>query len=142
MRWGYFNGINPTVTFAQSANPEDLQSKVSALVAAAVAREEVLSAVELAGAGDGDIFTVRMESGPVEVFVPLSTSTTANVNVLLAFAPLVYMADNVDELAVARARVWTPVIAPPLAVVGSEMAGATQARRVCVLEMVGSLTLP
>lgn len=140
MRWGYINE-EPTVAFVESADPGDLGARLAGLLAAIAGAPEAqsIAAVELAGAGDGHVFTVRVEYGDATEFLAIS----ALVPLVPLFTPIVYMADNVVELAVARDRIYSAAPFPPgLAVIGSEMAGATQGRRVCVLEMLGTVVPP
>ncbi len=138
MRWGYINGA-VSVAFVESANPDDLESRLVALLAqiAAIVEAQAIAAVELGGAGDGDVFTARVEYGALADFLAISTLVPT---VLPTVTPVVYMADNATELAVARTRAYTPPPAGDL--IGSEMAGATQAHRVCVLEILGTLVPP
>lgn len=137
MRWSYINGT-PSVAFVESASPTDLAARLAALIAqiAAIEPTQTIAAVELGGAGDGHVFTVRVEYG----LASDSLAISALVPAVGGFTPIVYMADNVTELATERARIYTAP--PPNPIIGSEIAGATQSRRVCVLEMLGIVVPP
>ena len=152
MRWGFIN-TEPLVVFDQSADPADLQARVAAMFArilAAAGTHRIVS-VELAGAGLGDIFTVRVEYGEVDNALDFSPSgPVEGQGGPGGFAcpapgdltPVVYMADNVTELAAARTRYYADNAFPADSmVIASEAAGTSQATRFCVLELIAPTSL-
>jgi hypothetical protein len=132
MRWGYIDGP-PSVRFVESANPQDLSNRLAALLTTILnVPNQTIVAVDLAGAGDGDVFTVRVEYGPTPQFIPIGQLPFT----FSSFTPYVYMADNVTELDAERTRLYAASPLPQNAILlGSDTAGATQSRRVCVLEL-------
>lgn len=134
MRWGYVVTALPSVTLVNGSDPATLAAGFIAAIAAIVALGgQSITAVDLAGAGDGYSFTIRIEYAPTANVVPLFAPPATPPATLTG---LVYMATGPAALTAQRAQFPT-VLAPPLGVVGVEVAGASQGARVCVLELVG-----
>lgn len=155
MRWGFIIG-EPLTTFESSADPADLEDRIVAALARinALTGTHVISAISLAGAGYGDIFTVRIEFGEIDNGWDFSPSGPATLDLGLPgglamprptqLVPVVYMADDLPELATERARYYAenyPTFPPVSMLLGSEMAGTTHGRRVCVLELIAPTSL-
>lgn len=151
MRWGFIDG-EPTVSFVQSADPTDLENRLNALLdyINGLATQSIV-AIELAGAGLGDIFTIRVEYGSAGDAWDFSPPGPDVLGVTPGgftcpdpadITPAIYMADNAYELAQERIRHYADHAFPQSSmIIGSELAGATQARRVCVLELIGPESL-
>lgn len=141
MRWGYVITALPSVALVSGSDPADLTAKFTAAIAAIVALGgQSITAVDLAGAGDGYSFTIRIEYAPTANVVPVLSGLAAVPPTSLSGS--VYMATGQSELAVQRAQTMPAVLTAPLGIVGVEVAGASQGARVCALELIGIAVVP
>ena len=141
MRWGYVVTALPSVTLVNGSDPATLAAGFTAAIAAIVALGgQSITAVDLAGAGDGYSFTIRIEYAPSANVVPVLSGPAAAPPASLSGS--VYMATGPEALAAQRAQTMPAVLTPPLGIVGVEVAGASQGARVCALELIGIAVIP
>lgn len=139
MRWGYVTTALPSVTLVTASDPATLQANFTAAIAAIVALGgRSITAVDLAGAGDGYSFTIRIEYAPTANVVPVLGAAAPPPTTLTGS---VYMATGPEALAAQRAQAMPAVLTPPLGIVGVEVAGASQGARVCALELIGTAVI-
>lgn len=95
-----------SVSFIESSDPEDLQNRINALIAAVDVTTTGIAAITLAGAGDGKSFCAIFETAPVEALVGnYLTGTSGGVPTASVRC---YLAGSADELPAARARAGAP----------------------------------
>lgn len=124
MRFGtIIDPATETAAFAQSADPEDMQSRVNAILADIFAAEpaRAVTAISLGGGGDGHTFVTVVQSAETTDVVGGITDPGSSV--------VCYMGADSKELAVQRAAL------PPTAsfVADEQIAGGAKGTRFMVL---------
>lgn len=118
------------VLFVQSAEPEDLEDKVNAAIAAlAPAATSVITALSLFGAGDGHTFGVIVESALLTAVGGGALPGIVGSDQLTVVR--CYLAGSADELAAARAAAGVPAALSGVAwnVTDEQMAGGSKGTR-------------
>lgn len=98
--------LSPAVAYVEAATPEDLQNKINAVISLVDASLFAITAITLAGAGDGHTFTALIETAPVaNVNGSYILGTASGIQ---AAQVRCYLAGSEDELVPARLRAGAP----------------------------------
>jgi len=130
--------------FVESADPEDLQARVIAELAA-IDDSLAITAITLAGGGDGHTFVVAIESGPLtDAFGGLPGTSLPVIGTVVRC----YLAGTAEELsrAQAEAGVPDPVVAGqltiPYALADVQLAGSSKGTRFMGMSVFTSTGAP